>query len=437
MPLCLHSSSLNRRLSTSDLLDYSTSHSTRLILIAEPGSGKTVLTKQLMAYAADQSLHGKQGANFIVRVPVQELIVPLVDCDYDAHSENLLRQWVIECFGDGLDLRIFEEPQKFGFSATLLVLDGLDEAFIYMHSVLHWLSAWLQQGNHRIIITSRPTILGHEDVATWLTDHAFNHINLLDLGEAEVVSLAQKRIPDVAESVLQVLRNISKTGSELTRRPLLASMLMHVLQKRQEAADVDNSIAWNPSLPQVYAAALDLMLPGVEICTKAALERLVVEKQEKMIRLLEYEELPTSLAPQVESGKLSLFEKAQGGYQLFHLSMQEFMFAKAVCGRRVHQDSGCGSHTALVQRMLKQMPAQIWGGDGVWQSDWVLQYRTSHGEAGVCACNLTIDRHYVISGDGNHDAAGAVKVKGLLRCANAGPDADPTLHVSLLLERSC
>ena len=163
-----------------------------------------------------------------------------------------------------MDLKIFRGPKDFGFSKQLLLLDGLDEAQDVLPELLGWLSQWLRDVSgpiNGVVMTSRPSGVEQAETREWLAQNEVKYLSLVDLTLAEVEKLAERRLHLPESERQQILKCLKPyEGQDLTRRPLLATMLMHVLRRR-----LQSGVAVVPSLPEIYEEALQLMIEGLDL----------------------------------------------------------------------------------------------------------------------------------------------------------------------------
>ena len=136
-------------------------HPSRPVLVrADPGTGKTWLTKQA-AYFLFEALTAPGKLQKAYNVPLVPLIVYVQRIVYmvrgGSHADNLLQRYIEGVF-HGKQLERYRKLlfQAFELKALIVLLDGVDEAAGYKECVEDFIHHELVPSGNRMLITSRP-----------------------------------------------------------------------------------------------------------------------------------------------------------------------------------------------------------------------------------------------------------------------------------------
>lgn len=353
----------------------------RLLIVGGPGSGKTLVTKQLVAYMAQDQLGrveaSSSSSSFASvgekslptgRMPLRCSLIDLaplvVECPEDALRNHIQRTL------DVSSKRVLESERERGW---LLILDGLDEVAIAKERILTWLEdIVLKETQHHVVLTTRPSALDNE-ARIKLRGCSFRVLTVEDLGEQQLRDLCARRaalkgssradVPRICEEILREERR------PLARTPLLATLMVHHLRveppwmKPSDAAPASlvsrpalYEFAFRHLLARLLAriderAAEDVFstfdgpdegLMELRRCDiGAAMTQLAYELQSTNRRNAEERDLEAVLGGSAAAAAAlwhlchrsgqgagpGLLQPADQGIRFFHLSMQEYLSA--------------------------------------------------------------------------------------------------------------
>eukprot|EP00439_Symbiodinium_sp_Y106_P056245 s2195_g7.t2 len=270
----------------------------RTMVIGDGGTGKSVLTKQLLAEIAQMEVayihqHAAERKNTAdgdnakgkpreVLVPLR---VPLVDImrqmeedptllsEPDALSDPLAT-WMARKYGGDSSLAQLivqvrqsqetdeEEPSEdeADVLGLFVLLDGLDEAAAVRTTVLSYLGALLAaEPCHFPLLTSRPGIVGFPEQES-LATMGFVACLMSPLSQQASRELAASILKRSRESEARVQKTVDTVGDPayagLAGNPLCLTLLVHVLRKTEETGKVAKIL----TKTTMYQQALKLML---------------------------------------------------------------------------------------------------------------------------------------------------------------------------------
>ncbi len=201
-----------------------------VVVLGDPGSGKTSLLKFLVMGWAAQEAGGADGRPLPVWIDLKE---------YAQERHGLLRYCESGCTSYGLDARELERRLRAGGAA--LYLDGLDEIFdaptrgLVIEEIMAFAGRYMQAP---MIVTSR--IVGYE--AERLGNAGFTHATLEDFDDRQVLEFLRKwhdAAEDTAKesarlgSQLERALHESRAVRDLAGNPLLLTM-MAILNRNQD-----------------------------------------------------------------------------------------------------------------------------------------------------------------------------------------------------------
>lgn len=352
----------------------------RFVVEGPPGSGKTVLLKQLMKLACEDEAW--QGIPW--RLPCGELARVLSQEDA---SHTALERWAKQHYSSFAD-SVIEDHRP-----LLLLLDGLDETGRQMVDVLLWLEALLtdretQQQQHDAatvcILTCRPSLRGQG--LEWLTKHHFvvykmSKMRKEDLQEMYETEVTTGRRRDKLLSTMGSLAGMQQ--SSLWERPLMAMMLRQYLLEKY--APANNHSTSGRSAGSIVAPTAVQEIDILEFAVDAlfnqgagAVEglqqrdvrevflRLALRNQKAYgTRFLDTAQvfasdvrMPPELWEATKRGRLVLVDTADRTPQFVHAVFQEYMAAVQSLSTRDFQWFGWGL-VAFHQRAVGQHIARI------------------------------------------------------------------------------
>ncbi|CAE7350225.1 unnamed protein product [Symbiodinium sp. CCMP2592] len=271
----------------------------RTMVIGDGGTGKSVLTKQLLAEIAQMEVayihqhaaerkktadgDNAKGKPREVLVPLR---VPLVDimrqmeedptllAEPDALSDPLAT-WMARKYGGDSSLAQLivqvrqsqetddeEEPSEdeADILGLFVLLDGLDEAAAVRTTILSYLTALLAaEPCHFPLLTSRPGIVGFPEQEA-LANMGFVACLMSPLSQQASRELAASILKRNRESEARVQKMVDTVGDPayagLAGNPLCLTLLVHVLRKTEETGKVSKIL----TKTTMYQQALKLML---------------------------------------------------------------------------------------------------------------------------------------------------------------------------------
>jgi len=314
----------------------------RVVLVAPAGSGKTVLSKQLLTgLCRGQDLPA--GPPLPLRVPADE-VVPLLDA---GSPDDILLAWIVSHFSVR-DRAVFADPQSFGFSSVVLLLDGLDEAIGEATRMLTWLAQWSAVVGRSVVVTTRPSALDVAEVRSWFDSHNYRCMTLLPFDTSARDDLLRLRMGD--EEAERILGSVE---GEVDGSPWLWSLRIFLWQRGEQF--------WKTE-PQVIRAAL-LQLSSTVPHIRRALLRVLVESHRQETRTIRWRQLPPELSAVAESslgGLLKARRNQKNGdleFHVVHKRFQEWAVALRVCAEAHDLSPGEKGVAELVSQMT---PAAFW-----------------------------------------------------------------------------
>eukprot|EP00927_Polykrikos_kofoidii_P085781 TRINITY_DN9416_c0_g1_i3.p1 TRINITY_DN9416_c0_g1~~TRINITY_DN9416_c0_g1_i3.p1 ORF type:complete len:1568 (+),score=233.26 TRINITY_DN9416_c0_g1_i3:51-4754(+) len=254
----------------------------RLMIIGDAGSGKSMLTRQLLSHAAERQVQGMYGdgeskdfgAYLIpVRVPLIDWhrmleMEPEMSMEADP-ADDILSRWIARKYGDGsLPHQILQEtrkacvvestagvahidrlidgdrPRVVATDARLfLILDGLDEATSSKSQILGYLDSLLcSEPDHVVVITTRPNALDEADnkLLSMLSFHAFCMDQLSEQQASGLAVGILGRLGETGEKTRDITKVLlSPKLSVLRSTPLVLTLLVHIVRKYLSKARED------------------------------------------------------------------------------------------------------------------------------------------------------------------------------------------------------
>mmetsp|Transcript_75844 Transcript_75844/g.180150 ORF Transcript_75844/g.180150 Transcript_75844/m.180150 type:complete len:1298 (-) Transcript_75844:149-4042(-) len=335
--------------------------SLQLLVVGSAGSGKTVLTKQVVTHLMNEA---KLGSRLPLRIPLMDL-KPYVN----AGGADLLHTYITHHYHECEARIIATARQKEGL---VLILDGLDEGDPQRLWAMQWIKeVRAREDKHWVMLTTRPSALAQENpparaeydcLVSWLkrqqmrvrnralrkgafrmedVNQSFVICEIQEFDVDQVRSLARTRLgEDVSKIIAPLL--LEDCYRSLVTVPLLATMLMHMLMQA-----LDSKVPMS-SQSDVYSFTFTHLLRHVDTSKRRSvseydvvarpeaeelLQRLAYNKQVMRERTIQADdfgsnELGRSMWRLAEGGQCALF-CAAGDHEVkfFHLTMQEYLAA--------------------------------------------------------------------------------------------------------------
>ena len=279
--------------------------SLRLVILGDPGGGKSTFVKQLAALLADHRLRNKPVPDWgepelPVLIDLRNLLPKLIRLEIGevngaARENQLVSAFLEQCWENlfDLDLPAFQEELKNRLEdqPMLFVFDGLDEVpEIYRPLIRETIRAvdGFNKNRSRIIVTCRKRSYSTQsemqgyDVhkLAFLTDD--QKIRFIDAWyNAQVDSLGRQKVEDYCEELQQAVR--SGDLLKLSRNPMLLTTMAIILQK-------------NVGLPKervkLFSKAVALLLRNWQKHRSGSLPvspvlKEIIEDDEKLRRIVE------------------------------------------------------------------------------------------------------------------------------------------------------
>ncbi|MEH1807045.1 trypsin-like peptidase domain-containing protein [Nostoc sp.] len=371
----------------------------RLVLVGDPGCGKTTLLSSLAYHYAVRQLPDSLQNEFLIKqkeskfkntlpdkawIPVTLVCRDLLDAQLDNGLTDLIKHQLrrlgygsnrIQCLLDFIEQRMLK-------GEILLLVDGLDEIPVAQQrqKFAHFLAAQTSMyPNTPVVCTSR--IVGFRSIQAVLD--SFTHLNVAPLGIDEKKQFVRDwakllseydstRILDELESQICYDRKIAKLCENVLLLALIVQMLIqdgHLHRRRVdvyrraielmiERQRVGNGLplVMNEVCPYLEHLAYCMRLEGAQHWTETRIVQAIIE-----VRKHEAEEIELNRRSPYEwinaainqLGILNVAGSSQiddRGYerrtiQFFHQSFQEYFAAQAIShGRAVYDNTGVLSH---------------------------------------------------------------------------------------------
>mmetsp|Transcript_39110 Transcript_39110/g.102536 ORF Transcript_39110/g.102536 Transcript_39110/m.102536 type:complete len:403 (+) Transcript_39110:452-1660(+) len=273
--------------------------------------------------------------------------------------DDVLLKWITHHFGER-DKLVFADPESFGFSSLVLLLDGLDEAHAPI-VVLEWLLAWSRSGRRGVVMTTRPSALGSDDVSQWFDVHNYRRMELLPFDEHDWSDLVRLRLP--ADDAQQILASAAAAGGDVDGRPWLWSLRLFLFSRGEQF--------WK-SEPQIIRAAFFQLTSAVPEWRQEILD-VLVQAYRNRSRTVKWTQLKpglSNLAVSMLSGLLHPVQDKQTGdtnFQIVHQRFLEFVAAKAFCAGSYQLESG---DEGIRELLVNMQPRQWWAHCGFGGFEW-------------------------------------------------------------------
>ncbi|MEN0016368.1 MAG: ankyrin repeat domain-containing protein [Bacteroidota bacterium] len=332
----------------------------RVLLIGEPGTGKTALTKKI----AYDWARGKWGLEFeaVYILPVRKL---------RGRNQGLAAAIVEEFLpevsrthGPSYNWWLDHVKALLQKPVTLVVLDGLDERYGVRQDVLEE----AQNGSHKLLLTSRP--YGIDDVMCKLADIANIQVEHMGLNDAQrdrfVHRVLAKSEGDVAQNLLAFIE--THRLEEISRVPVNLQILCELWNNEQ--GNEIGSRSTRIGLPWLYRKMVDYIWERFEregarrLYTdaeryytfidlgKIALKTL--EKGEIIIRRTTIEDI-LGRGPSAVLQDTGLLKSVDRQYQFPHLTFHEYFAGRRLAVQFLPDKSRNGNQDAVREFLEEHM----------------------------------------------------------------------------------
>eukprot|EP00403_Amphidinium_massartii_P049747 CAMPEP_0178465680 /NCGR_PEP_ID=MMETSP0689_2-20121128/51489_1 /TAXON_ID=160604 /ORGANISM="Amphidinium massartii, Strain CS-259" /LENGTH=1237 /DNA_ID=CAMNT_0020092633 /DNA_START=429 /DNA_END=4142 /DNA_ORIENTATION=+ len=334
----------------------------RLVIVGAAGSGKTILTKQLITYMLNESVsHGR----LPVRIQLIDLWGLTTGDNANMPAAELLSLYIRVNFDEGI-ARIVETARH--SSGLILIMDGLDEA--EEKGWIHEFVQGMSKEDHIMMITTRPSAMemnprfADNPLARWwrgpnaydrvkftqeqVKEWGFSVCEIKEFGPKQLTTLAESRFgSEMAREIKDDL--LQDAYRDLVRVPLLATMMMHMIV--QQLSSSEREVLTHCD---VIEFAFTQLVRHVDAAKRRSPKEFdVLVHAEKLIYELAYKKQATrsktirqsdlcdstdeitrrnglALWKLGRSGQLALFEVCGDHLQFFHLMIQEYLAAAHV-----------------------------------------------------------------------------------------------------------
>jgi len=331
----------------------------RLLVVGSAGSGKTILTKQLITYMLNESVAGER---LPIRIPLIDLWGLTTGDNASIPASELLSLYIKVNLEESV-ARIVETARH--SKGLILIMDGLDEA-----EEKEWINDFvlgMQKESHLMLITTRPSAIetnprfADNPLARWwrgsrvvdrvkfaqesVKEWGFSVCEIKEFGTKQLTVLAESRLgSELAKEIQDDM--LQPAYRELVRVPLLATMMMHMIVQQLASPEREELTHCD-----VIQFAFEQLLLHIDVAKRREPKEFgVLEKAEKNMYELAYKKQSTrsktiqltDLTDSTDevvrrngqaiwklgrSGQLALFEVCGDHLQFFHLMIQEYLAA--------------------------------------------------------------------------------------------------------------